>query len=208
MTHARLCCLAVLVTAFSSPALLSCQQRPSQPKPAEYGGRWWLSVSSLEQRGFINGSFDCTTWKLGDRRGARDTAEEVQKFANGFYEDPSHWPVPVSRIVEMYDSRHTSSPKQISGAEVWNEPHGYWDGLWWKGAGYPNTLEQRGYVEGYLNCYRFKTNAPTKTFSKSPKEYVVQITDWYRRSGREDAKIADVLFSLSDQEHHTSSESK
>lgn len=175
-----------------------------------YGGKWWLSVSALEQVGYINGNFDCDTWELGDKSAPESTAEEMQKFISQFYEDPPHWSVPVFRAIRTFESHHTGPLKKgrPSDGEVWGEPHGYWDGLWWKGAGYPNTLEQMGYVEGFLACYEGEAHSPRGTFSKPPVQYVSLISNWYKRTGKEDVKIADVLFKFRDREQHSKPESK
>jgi hypothetical protein len=176
------------------------QRRGMEKKTMNYGGKWWLSVSALEQRGYINGDFDCDTWELGDESAPNSTAEDVQKFVSQFYEDPPHWSVAVFRVIRMFDSHHAGPSKKsrVPDGEMWSEPHGYWDGLWWKGAGYPNTLEQLGFVEGYLACYQGGAHSPKGTFSKSPAEYVSLISGWYERTGKEDAKIADVLFKFRD----------
>jgi hypothetical protein len=186
------------------------QRSSLEEKTINYRGKWWLSVSALEQRGYINGDFDCDTWEIGNKSAPNSTAEEVQKFVSKFYEDPPHWSVPVFRVIRMFDSRHAGPLKksEASDGEVWSEPHGYWDGLWWKGAGYPNTLEQSGYLEGYLACYGGEAHSPKGTFSKPPAQYVSLITGWYKRTGKEDTKIADVLFKFRDQEPHSKSESK
>jgi len=108
----------------------------------------------------------------------------------------------------MFDSRnaalHETGP---SGGESWNETHGYWDGLWWKG-GTTAKLSQLGYVEGYLACYRGEAHSPRGSFSKSPSQYVSLITGWYKSSGKEDAKIADVLFKFRDDARSSKPESK
>lgn len=186
------------------------QQRGLEEKTMPYGGKWWLSVSALEQRGYINGEFDCEIWELGNKSAPNSTAEDVQNFVNQFYEDPPHWPVPVSRVIKMFDSRHAGPSKRsgMSKGEVWSKPHGYWDGLWWKDAGYPNTLEQLGYVEGFLTCYQGEGHRRKGIFSKSPAVYVSLISDWYKRTRKEDANITDVLFKFRDQDQHANSESK
>lgn len=198
------CCLLLfMIAALGFCPCASGRRLSLEEKAKSYDGKWWLSVSSLEQLGYINGSFDCDTWELGDRSVPNSTAEEVQKFVRQFYVDPPHWNAPVFRVIQMFESSHTE-PLKKSGAsdgEQWSEPHGYWDGLWWKGAGYPNTLEQLGYIEGYLACYQNEAHSPHGTFSKSPADYVSLIGGWYR-TGNEDAKIANVLYKFRDQLHH------
>lgn len=202
MARPGFCGLIFLMATFGLCGLAIGQRGRPQEKTRPYDGRWWLSVASLEQRGYISGTFDCDRWELGDKSAPRSTVGKVQKFVSQFYEDPPHWRTSVFRVIKMSDLHHTDPSKgaREQEGEVWSEPHGYWDGLWWKGAGYPNTLEQVGYVEGYLTCYRTEAHDSKGAFSKSPPEYVSLITNWYRQTRREDAKIADVLFKFCDQE--------
>jgi hypothetical protein len=106
--------------------------------------------------------------------------------------------VPVFRVIRRFDSSDATSHEAPSGGESWSESHGYWDGLWWKG-GTIAKLSQLGYVEGFLACYEGEAHNPRGTFSKSPAEYASLISDWYKRTGKEDAKIGDVLFKFRDQ---------
>ncbi len=210
MDRTKFCWLALMTFTMTLCTPVLGQQRRLEEKTRDYAGKWWLSVSALEQRGYINGSFDCDTWELGDKSAPDSTAEGVQRFVSQFFEDPPHWRIPVLRVIQMYDSRHAGPLKKsrTSDGEVWSEPHGYWDGLWWKDAGYPNTLEPLGYVEGYLACYEGEAHSPKGTFSKPPAEYVSLITAWYKRTGKEDTKIADVLFKFRDHAQRSNPSSK
>ena len=201
---------ATVATVLTLAGSAFSQQIGSRGRAMSYDGKWWLSVSSLEQRGSINRDFDCDTWELGDKLAPNATAKDAQKFVSQFYQDPPNWHLPVFRVIHTFYSRHAEALQKGSraGGETWSEPHGYWDGLWWKGAGYPNILEQLGYVEGYLACYEGEAHSLKGTFSKPPAEYVSVITDWYKRTGKEDAKIADVLFKFRDQVLHSKPENK
>ena len=191
--------LVVTITTLIMCGSALGQQGSLKRKTMDYGGKWWLSRSSIEQRGYINGDADCYTSELNGKLEDLASADEVQKFVNQFYEDPPHWSVPLFRVIRMFDSRHAASHQagKSSDGEVWNEPHGYWDGLWWKG-GSIARLSQLGYVEGYLACYQGEAHSPKGTFSKSPSQYVSLITGWYKTTGHESAKIGDVLFKFRD----------
>ena len=184
------------------------QRSGSEDKAMNYGGKWWLSRSSIEQHGYINGDADCYTSELHGELKGLASAEKVQAFVNQFYGDPTHWSVPVFRVIRTFDSRHaTPHEPSSSEGEAWNETHGYWDGLWWKGGAIPR-LEQLGYVEGYLACYQDEARSPKGTFSKAPSRYVPLISGWYKSTGKEDAKIADVLFKFRDQAQPSKPEDK
>lgn len=183
------------------------QRNGLQEKTMNYGGEWWLSRSSIEQRGYLNGDADCDTSQLNGKLGSVPPEEKVQAFVNQFYEDPTHWPVPVFRVIRRFDSSDGTSHQVPSGGENWRESHGYWDGLWWKG-GTIAKLSQLGYVEGFLACYEGEAHSPRGTFSKSPAQYASLISGWYDRTGKEDAKIADVLFRFRDQEQQPKPDGK
>lgn len=201
-------CWFVLVTftlTLCAPAL--GQRSQNEENTMNYGGEWWLSRSSIEQRGYINGDADCYTSQLNGNLKSVAPTEKVEAFVNQFYEDPTHWALPVSRVIRTFYSRDAASHEATStGGERWNGPHGYWDGLWWKG-GTIVRLTQLGYVEGYLECYQNEAHSPRGTFSKFPADYVSLISDWYR-TGNEDAKIADVLFRFRDQLHRSEARGK
>lgn len=198
MDRRKLCWLVVMTATLTLCGSVVGQQNGLEEKTMNYGGRWWLSRSSIEQRGYINGDADCYTSELGGKLADTPAVADVQKFVNEFYVDPPHWPVPVFRVIRMSDSRHVASHEAgPPGGESWNEPHGYWDGLWWKG-GTIAKLSQLGYVEGFLACYQGEAHSHKGTFSKRPAQYVSLITGWYKSTGKEDAKIADVLFKFRD----------
>jgi len=86
------------------------QRSGPEEKTMSYGGEWWLSRSSIEQRGYINGDADCYTSELKGELKNVPPAEKVQAFVNHFYEDPTHWSVPVFRVIRMFNSRRGSVP--------------------------------------------------------------------------------------------------
>ncbi len=195
--------VALVMVALMVASAVSCRTEGAQAVKAssngkKYDGGWWLSVSSAEQSGFLDGLADCYGFELkGKFRYAR-SAQENQQFVTRFYDDPYRRKLPVFEVfLQALD--HPSEVKRPEGGEVWDEPHGYWDGLWWKGGTEPElALSQKGFVEGYLWCYAEKAHSPRGTFSKSPENYVTLITKWYEETGREEEKIADVLFKLRD----------
>jgi len=208
MHRMKFCRLVLMTFTLTLCAAALGQQNRLEEKPMNYGGEWWLSRSSIEQRGYINGDADCHTSEHKGELKSVASAEKVQAFVNQFYEDPTRWSVPVFRVIRTFDSRHVASHEASSPkGESWNEPHGYWDGLWWKGGTIPR-LTQLGYVEGYLACYDGEAHTPGGTLSKPPAQYVSLISGWYKRTGKEDAKIADVLFKFRDQEQRSKPESK
>jgi len=84
---------------------------------------------------------------------------------------------------------------QLPGAEVWTDPHGYLDGLWWRGG---SPISQSGYLEGYLSCHQI-TGRPAADFSKPIATYRKLITDYVAaRPSRDHGKIANILYLFRD----------
>lgn len=167
-----------------------------------YDGRWWSSADPREQYGFIGGSGDCNSFELHGKVRYSKSVKEEQDLVTRFYtEDLSRANIGVFDILRRFDNQ----PSQINrtGGEAWNEPHGYYDGQYWREA---DAKERQGFVEGYLWCYRQKAHNPRGTFSKSTSEYVALISAWYKLNeetgdvdpARVDTKIADVLFKFRD----------
>ena len=78
-------------------------------------------------------------WKVDDY------LEAIDDYRRAY---PSRNKRPVAEILK--EISQTGKPRPVAkGGEVWTEPHGYYDGLWWRGS-WP--MEQLGYVEGYLAC--------------------------------------------------------
>lgn len=165
---------------------------------AAFDGSWWLSSSSAEQLGFRDGLADCHLWEVKLKLPYDRSAQDDQVFITDFYrKNPRKLGVPVYEVFLKASDR--PSPLGQSGGEHYDEAHGYWDGVWWKGWNDPERgLSQKGFVEGYLWCYREKSGSRRGTFSQTPDEYVKRITEWYEKTGADESKIADVLFKFRD----------
>lgn len=195
----------VLAAAFLAPRGSSrgAQGMEKGLSDDKYDGYWWLSVSSAEQLGFLDGLADCYSFELKGKFGYARSTQENQQFVTRFYDDAYRRERPVFEAF-LKALSHPSEVKRPEGGEVWNEPHGYWDGMWWKGGMEPElTLTQRGFVEGYLWCYREKAHSFRGGFSKPPEEYVRLINGWYQRTARDEEKIADVLFKFRDHQQRS-----
>jgi len=183
--------LAALVFA----SIVVCRERERQQA---YDGMWWLSQSSAEQFGFLNGLADCYIYELNIKPRYERSAQEDQTFVTQFYRRN-----PSQRKVAVFDAwvraLEQPSPVKREGGELWDEPHGYFDVMWWVGGTEPEvSLNQKGFVEGFLWCYAHKVPNPRGIFSKSPEEYVRLITNWYATTQKGEEKIADVLFRFRD----------
>lgn len=170
--------------------------------PSEFDGNWWLSASSDEQDGYLNGDADCATWELKIKAKYSHSIEENQKFITQFYNDnPSRRSDPVFQVSRKAED--IPAPPRPQGGEVWTEPHGYLDGDWWTQS---SPLNRVGFVEGYLRCYAQKRSKKKVHFSKKASFYVEQINRWYRVDDPppiplkiSEEKIATVLFKFRDE---------
>lgn len=160
-----------------------------------YDGNWWLTVSSAEQSGFLNGLSDCSSFELRVTPHYARSTDENQQYVTHFYEgNPNQI---RTSVFDVYSRAENEPPKAtpLRHGEVWDEPHGYYDGMWWNsGIEAEAFLNRRGFVEGYVWCYTNKAHSPRGFFSETPAAYVARITEWYKKPAHVDDKIADVLF--------------
>src|SRR5208282_3432017 len=80
-----------------------------------------------------------------------------------------------------------------AGGEVWTNPHGYYDGLYWRQLYYESA--QRGFLEGYLWCMSTCLAKPTETYSRPIEYYVNRISNYIETHPKtaDDKAIADIL---------------
>jgi hypothetical protein len=114
----------------------------------------------------------------------------VRAVAEHFRQHPDQRTMPVSAVLK--EINRTGKPRPIpKGGEDWKESHGYYDGLWWRGASAP---EQLGFVEGYLSCYSTEMPSASGIFSKSAPDYVRLMNSYMQGHAHSDEeKLADIL---------------
>lgn len=168
-----------------------------------YDGHWWLSISSSERSGFLNGYFDCYTYEFnGSARFTKNPPDTARSLVTKFYEENSaHLADPVSDVFYRFRN-HTRENAMTGDGEPINGRHGYYDGTYWKQmSALGGKAEQLGFVEGYLWCHAHLLQNQGGIFSKAPAKYVVLISRWYKFNSetedmdakREPTKIADVF---------------
>jgi hypothetical protein len=175
----------------------------SQARQTTYNGHWWLLLTSEEQSGYLNGDADCHSFELKSKaRYSKSFADEEEEVTNFYRNKPDELVLPVFDAIRIAEELPPLR-KAKKGGEVWNEPHGYWDGQWWR-EGTP--ADRIGFVEGYLACYQLGARNARASFSKSAAEYVALINEWYRLNEetgdvdqkKVETKIANVLFKFRD----------
>jgi hypothetical protein len=194
--------LTLLIFGFFVPSA------PAEQKVAvNYDGHWWLSITSGERQGFLDGYYDCYTYEYnGPARFTTNPPARAIYFVTQFYEgDPTRLNQAVSDAYYRFRDRPDDAPAKKD--EPMKEPHRNYYGLAWQQmGGVGGKASQLGFVEGYLWCHAHLSQNKGGTYSKSPSEYAALITQWYRYieatneidTKREPAKIADVLFNFRD----------
>jgi hypothetical protein len=165
-------------------------QTASTPKPSDvvrFDPAWWKQANSDEQQGFIYGYLDC----LQPVGAPSVSIDDLQGFISKTLasQKPST-PNAVTAAIKL--SLTAMKPRKVlKGGEVYTGPHGFLDGGWWggfEGPWPPNvTDEDRGYLEGYLEC-----GAPPVT-SQAVRRYQAVMNRHYASGKYEHDKIADVL---------------
>ena len=182
-------------------AMLALLQRPHQGHHTAYDGRWWRSIAHEEQIGFVEGFGDCYKWDY--RHDAPFQDRSFQAIADlvtaGLDHDSARLSTPVATL--LLDT--SPGPRPEPGGEVWSNPHGYFDGQFWREAGAAGRL---GFVEGYVDCrVRFVRGAAAR-FSRPAPQYTALISAWYGINDSTDAQdehrasatIASVLLRFRD----------
>lgn len=162
-----------------------------------FDGEWWKVAAPEEQVGFINGYYDCYRYDAKGRKTAKGSAVEFQKAVSDFYEaHQDQFRTSVPALLRRLAVTYKSPVIRPRNGEVWREPHGFYDGLWWKQS---EPKEQIGYLEGYCSCYSHDVRRPPARFSKRAAEYQELITQYYNHPKHsEDDKIAYVLYRFRD----------
>jgi hypothetical protein len=157
--------------------------------------KWWTSVDSDEQQGFIIGFSDCYGDTLRRKVTSDATNVEFLKAMNDFYTTHTDQnPTEVPELVIRLSRTLKSSVHHLPGAEVWNEPHGYLDGQYWNES---TEKERLGFLEGYIKCYQDYARRPRVRFSCTAAEYSGLLTRYFENpsasADHTDEKIAHVL---------------
>jgi hypothetical protein len=173
------------------------QNRPINQQ--RFDGQWWISAAPEEQQGFVAGYGDCYDEDVKGPTKSNGRLFEYPQAVTDFYKKhPQQIATPLRQVLwNVFTTLETKYPAQ-PGGEVWDEPHGFFDGQYWKES---VPKERVGYIEGYLLCYENEMKRPPAHFSKGAREYVELITNYFsdRHANHEDDKIANVLYRFRDQ---------
>jgi hypothetical protein len=177
----------VVIGMVIGSALSQVLSTPKASDVLHFDPAWWKQADSDEQQGFIYGYLDC----LQPAGAPEISINDVQAFISKTLASQKQI-TPNAVTVAIKLSLTAMKPRKIlKGGEVFTGPHGFLDGGWWggfEGPWPPNvTDEDRGYLEGYLEC-----SSPPVTI-QAVGRYQAAINQHYASGKYEHDKIADVL---------------
>lgn len=164
-------------------------------------GRWWLSISMLERQDYRWGYLDCYVDSLKLKSPPYIEDREASELITARYRSGKVKITEiVPRVMESTWARRvgrSETPRRAEGGESWTEPHGFLDGLYWKGG---SDRERLAFVEGEVDCFNLEPSSPVR-FPLPATDYVRWLNEAYGiapASGvpppsHEEQKIADVL---------------
>jgi hypothetical protein len=171
--------ITFLALASLLPALTATEgswQHEALEREGMYDGKWWLSTDPEEQNGFLNGAADCLTWVAHKKWVSHSIAWAIPRI-NEYYK--THEKSSAESVIEVWHSVLSKAPPDIDSpaAETWSDPHGYFDGGYWREG---SNSEHKGFVEGYLSCLRTQGPSPSQSYSRSISYYVREIDQYVK----------------------------
>jgi hypothetical protein len=122
--------LVVLTVVLAAVALAARTK-----KSVSHDGRWWLSISAEEQDSYLLGYEDCYIDSLKSKHPSYVDNEGLSisaSYRSGKGKSTELVPAVMKRVWAANAGK--KEPPSREGGETWPEPHGYLDGLYWKGA--------------------------------------------------------------------------
>jgi hypothetical protein len=165
--------------------------RTGVARQTTYDGTWWLRANTDEQSGFLSGAGDCLYWVAHAPWLSRWVDDLRQKITSLYTSRPQDRKTPVKEVWRRVLSEAPPARPRPPGGEVWTNPHGYFNGLWWRQS---SGAEARGFLEGYLWCLRNCVNGSLETYSHSIEYYEDRIDGYISKHPKaDDEAIAAIL---------------
>ena len=179
----------------------------AQGQGTRYDGSWWLGISGPVRMSFLLGYLDCYRYESwGPARFHTKSHDRYRALTTQAYEGGRSRPTTlVSDVLSQFRDRPGEKGEY---PEYPGEPatgaHGGNDGLAWGYVNHEGHDSQVAFVEGYLFCHEHLDRNKGGVFTKTPDDYRVLISRWYRLEentgdmdpDREPVAIADVLFKV------------
>jgi hypothetical protein len=184
------------------PQTASNPASPPAAKQTAYDGRWWASADHDRRSGFFWGAGDCLSWTahvgkefFGSSGDVTDKAfdEEVSKY---YRQHPEERAVAVIEVWRKVARQMEKDTPQTPGGEVYTNPHGFLNGLWYRGS---SQSEGFGFLEGYLGCLRNYVSRPTASYSRSVSYYDDKLRNYIAADPKaDDEAIANIFYRFRD----------
>jgi hypothetical protein len=144
-----------------------------RPASRQFDGKWWANADSEERAGFIDGASDCLTWEA-HLKGFNATLSQVDAKIRKYYRsNPEAENLSVVDVWEKIGAAQVATAEtNPSGGEDWTNAHWYFNEDWWVGG---SSLDQLGFLEGYIWCTDNRVKPKTETFSHSVNFYQKKI---------------------------------
>lgn len=207
MIPCRVLALFGFLALVASVPVVESQQRPHSQRQVHfiaeeagvkqpervYDEKWWSQKDSEEQEGFLNGAADCLVWVAHKKWVSHSVAWARPKITEYYRTHEATGTLPV---IEVWHTVLSDAPPDINSpaAEKWTNPHGYYDGQYWREG---SMSEHVAFLEGYLECLRTQLVPPTtQTYSRSITYYVDKIDKYIDEKAHphsDHEAIADIL---------------
>jgi len=163
-----------------------------QPKAKTYDGNWWLASDSAKRIGFLDGVSDCLLSRVHEKWPTNSHPElDEQRITLYYKSNPVNTKM---HIVDVWrETLSKSAPlKPTLGGEVYTNPHGYYDGEFWREG---SDSANRGFLEGYIWCMHTSVKGPAESYSRSIDYYFEKIWDYLQAHPKTayNEAIADIL---------------
>jgi len=181
------------------PSCISAQTGSAKPsdsadkketKEKVYDGDWWARAAPDERSGFLQGAADCLEWAAHAKlpRAIDHLEEQIDRY---YKAHPTDRNIAVTTVWQRVSTQGSPAKPSPPGGEVWTNPHGFFDGQWWRETSEAQNL---GFIEGYLWCMRTCVNQPSETYSRPVSYYVDEISKYIALHPKADGQaVAKIL---------------
>jgi|GraSoi2013_115cm_1033766.scaffolds.fasta_scaffold19405_3 hypothetical protein len=175
-----------------NPQIISdARSRETAKNLTAYNGKWWARADHYERLGFFWGADDCERWDAHvptSYKVPEDAFDEITKYYNAH---PAEQGLPVVEVGKRV-AAHVRPSKPLEGGEVWNNPHGFLNGFWFKSGA---ESKRFGFLEGYIGCLRTYIKGGAEAYPKPIHYYDDKIWDYVDTHGVEASQepAADIL---------------
>jgi hypothetical protein len=153
-----------------------------------YNGSWWLKSDSQSRKGFLDGIADYL-FAAGIRWMANASSYDHETVSEYYRRDQRRLAILVPDAWRQALAE-SPPPPPLPGGEVYEGPHGYYLGHWYRGGSYE---ERVGYLEAYLWCLRTYGKQPGAAYPRSLDYYDERIWNHIETQKAYEEPVAEIL---------------